>query len=61
MAITDAAREAIWWQSIMQEFGHIDLSVPTVIHYDNKGAGELAMNPCHHSRSKHIDVKHQFI
>lgn len=45
----------------MQELKQVDLTLPTIIHYDNKGAGELARNPCHHSRSKHIDVKHQFI
>ena len=45
----------------MNELDSIDLSIPTTIHYDNKGAGELALNPCHHSRSKHIDVKHHFI
>ena len=28
---------------------------------DNQGAGKLAENPVHHSRSKHIDVKHHFI
>lgn len=61
MALTDASREAIWWRSILSELLPINLSHPTVIHYDNKGAGELAMNPCHHSRSKHIDVKHHFI
>lgn len=61
MALTDAARECIWWRSIMKELGFIDSSSPKAIHYDNKGAGELAMNPCHHSRSKHIDVKHHFI
>lgn len=45
----------------MTELESINLNIPTVIHYDNKGAGDLARNPCHHSRSKHIDVKHHFI
>lgn len=61
MALTDASREAIWWRSILNELTTVDLSIPTVLHYGNKGAGELALNPCHHSRSKHIDVKHHFI
>lgn len=61
MALTDSAREAIWWRNIMNEFECIDLSLPTLVNYDNKGAGELALNPCHHARSKHIDVKHHFI
>lgn len=61
MALTDASREAIWWRSLLKEITAMDASKSTVIHYDNKGAGELALNPCHHSRSKHIDVKHHFI
>lgn len=61
MGLTDSSREAIWWLNIMNEFDSIDLTQPIVIYYNNKGAGELAMNPCHHSRSNHIDVKHCFI
>lgn len=61
MALTDTAREAIWWRSVLDELGFSDPSRPTVIHYEDKGAGDLARNPCHHSRSKHIDVKHHFI
>lgn len=61
MALTDTSREAIWWRSIMQELYPSSSSSPTIISYDNKGAGDLAKNPCHHSRSKHIDVKHHFI
>lgn len=61
MALTDASREAIWWRSLLQEIATVDLTSSTIIHYDNKGAGELALNPCHHARSKHIDVKHHFI
>lgn len=45
----------------MNEFLSITLSHPTVIRDNNKGAGELALNPCHHSQSKHVDVKHHFI
>lgn len=45
----------------MQKLNYMELSLPTVIHYDNKGAGELAKNPCHHPGSKHIDFKHHFI
>lgn len=61
MAPTDTACQAIWWRTILVKLGILNLSLPTVIHYNNKGAGELARNPCLHSRSKHIDVKHHFI
>lgn len=59
MALTDASRDAIWWRALLKEFGyHEDI---TLLSYDNKGSGDLARNPCHHKRSKHIDVKHQFV
>lgn len=61
MALTDAAREAIWWRAILTELTNVKFISPTVIHYDNKVAGELAKNLCHHSFSKHIDDKHHFI
>lgn len=59
MALTDASRDAIWWRALLKEFGY-DQDV-TLLSYDNKGSGDLARNPCHHKRSKHIDVKHHFV
>jgi hypothetical protein len=29
--------------------------------YDNQGCIQLAKNPMHHSRTKHIDIQHYFI
>ena len=34
---------------------------PTPIGIDNKSARDLALNPVHHQRSKHIDVKFHWI
>ena len=31
------------------------------MHINNQGAMNLAKNPAHHQRSKHIDVKYHFI
>lgn len=60
MAITDASKEAIYLINFLKDLGHPDLA-KAVIFNDNQGAGKLAENPIHHSRSKHIDVKHHFI
>ena len=35
--------------------------VPTTVRIDNKSARDLALNPVHHQRSKHIDVKFHWI
>lgn len=61
MALTNTTCEALWWRTVLHDFDYINLTQPTTINYDNKGAGDLAPNPCHHARSKHIDVKHHFI
>ena len=34
---------------------------PTVIYEDNIAAEKLCKNNVHHSRTKHIDIKHHFI
>jgi hypothetical protein len=62
MAMTDAANQAIWYQSYFRELGYsTDGPVPIQIHADNKGAVDLAQNPVTGRRSKHIDIKHHVI
>ena len=39
----------------------MDPSVNLVATTDNQGALALAKNPVHHTRSKHIDIKHHYI
>jgi hypothetical protein len=72
MAYTEAAKEAIWLRRILIE---IDLrepysedsahrskwGQPITIRIDNHGAFDLAHNPKHHDRTKHIDIRHHFI
>lgn len=60
MAITDASKEALHLISFLKELRFPDLAKVTIFN-DNQGAGKLAENPVHHSRSKHIDVRHHFI
>ncbi|KAM4058306.1 hypothetical protein HRG_006682 [Hirsutella rhossiliensis] len=60
VALTQSAQEAIWLRSLMKDLSHPQ-AVPTAIHEDNKGAIDLANNPQHHSRTKHISLKWHFI
>ena len=60
MAITDASKQAIYLIRFLKDLGHPEFA-SVAIYNDNQGAGKLAENPVHHSRSKHIDVKHHFI
>jgi hypothetical protein len=34
---------------------------PAKMNIDNTGAIDLASNPVHHERTKHIDIRHHFI
>ena len=58
--MTDACNQAQWYQSFLKELGY-DVDRPILIHGDNKGAIDLAVNPVTGRRSKHIAIKHHAI
>jgi len=60
MALTEAAKEAIWLRRILSELG-FTRQEPTVVYEDNQPAIALTNNPVHHGRTKHIDIKHHFV
>jgi hypothetical protein len=60
MSLTAAAQEALHLRELLPIFS-IDVSTPTVIYEDNEGALQLANNPVHHDKTKHINIKHHFI
>ncbi|CAL2262890.1 unnamed protein product [Prunus armeniaca] len=59
MAVTEAIKEAIWLQGLLDDLGiqhdHVD------VHYDSQNAIYLAKNQVHHARTKHIDVRFHFV
>ena len=60
MAASEASKEAIYLKRFAQELGIADES-PIPLSEDNKGARDLAYNPEHHSRTKHIDRRHFYV
>ena len=60
MAGSEAAKEAIYLSAFLRELG-FDMSEPPPLWMDNKSAIDLAYNPEHHARTKHIDRRHYFI
>ena len=60
MASSEAAKEAIYLKRFAEELEIADGS-PIELHGDNKGARDLAYNPEHHQRSKHIDRRHFYV
>ena len=55
-----ATQEAIWLRSLLADLNFIQ-EEPTIIHEDNQGAIAMSKNPKFHARTKHIDIKYQFI
>jgi hypothetical protein len=54
---TEAAKEAKWHQSLLEELKYTDKDVcPAVLYRDNTGSLDLSENPLHHRRSKHIQI-----
>jgi Reverse transcriptase (RNA-dependent DNA polymerase)/Integrase core domain/GAG-pre-integrase domain len=60
MAITQATKESIWLQRLINEISY-PIDKITLLHADNQGCIALAKNPQFHARSKHIDIQHHFI
>jgi hypothetical protein len=59
MAISQAAREAVWLRALLVELG---IKLPsTTIFGDNQSCIALAKNPVHHARTKHIAVRHHYV
>lgn len=62
MAIAETVKEAIWLRRLFSEI--TQSSKPQeqqLIYLDNSGAKDLAHNPKHHDRTKHIDIRYHYI
>lgn len=59
MAISEAAKEAIYLKNLLCEL--MGKSDCVKLYNDNLSAQKLALNPIYHKRSKHIDIRHHFI
>eukprot|EP00965_Chrysotila_dentata_P085781 2830897-Pleurochrysis_carterae.AAC.1 len=57
---SEATKEAVYLRSLFQDLG-LTPADPTSLSMDNKSAIDLAYNPEHHQRSKHIDRRHFFV
>ena len=61
MAASEAAKEAVFLAGYLDELDERESSVPVELAVDNTGARDLAYNPEHHSKSKHIERRHFFV
>ena len=60
IAATDAACEAIWLRRLLSDLQQ-KIEEPIVICYDNMSTIAMTKNPVFHARTKHIELRHQFI
>ena len=60
VAASEAAKEATYLRDFLSELGFGDDS-PTALSMDNQVGRDLAYNPQHHPRTKHISRRHFFI
>ncbi|KAH9655417.1 Integrase catalytic domain-containing protein [Citrus sinensis] len=59
MAATQACKEAIWIQRLLEELGHKQQKIP--VFCDSQSVLHIARNPAFHSRIKHIGVQYHFV
>jgi hypothetical protein len=55
-----AIQDIVWIRQLLKDLG-LERTLPTSVHIDNKSARQLAENPVHHQRSRHIDIKYHWI
>jgi len=60
MALGDATKEIMWLRQLLSEMQHA-IQGATPLFGDNNSALATAKHDAHHSRMKHIDIKHHFI
>ena len=60
MAASEATKDAVYLRDFLAELGFPDPH-PTKLHVDNSAARDLAYNPEHHARTKHIDRRHFYV
>lgn len=59
MAASEAAKEMLWLRQLLLDINEPQLMITLCI--DNQSAIKLIHNPVYHKRTKHIDVKYNFI
>ncbi|KAL5865755.1 hypothetical protein ACOSQ3_003269 [Xanthoceras sorbifolium] len=59
MAVTEAVKEAIWLQGLLEDLGIGQKHFK--VYCDNQSAIHLAKNQVYHARTKHIDVRYHFV
>jgi hypothetical protein len=57
VAAVSAGMEIVWTRNLFGELG-VDFSSSSTLHIDNQSAIQVAKNPEHHGRMKHLDLRY---
>ena len=60
VAATTAGQEILFLRNLLTAFGY-DLSSPSTLYIDNQSALQVAKNPEHHGRMKHLDLRYYWL
>ena len=61
MALSEATREAVWLKAFLCELAEMANDQAVKIYEDYQGLIALAKNPEFHKRTKHIDIRYNFV
>ena len=59
IAVGSCCTQLVWMQKLLHDYGICQEHLP--IYCDNISAINISKNPVQHSRTKHIEIRHQFI
>ena len=61
MALKEGIKEQIWLECLYKQLDIPHQDERTTLYTDSQSAIELAKNPEHHARTKHIDIQYHFV
>ena len=59
ISVTHALQEGLFLRQLLNDL--LSCSKSIVLHVDNRGTIDLAHNPVHNQRTKHVDIRYHFI
>jgi hypothetical protein len=59
IAAVSCCAQLLWMRQTLKDYGYTMNHIPLLC--DNQSAIKIAYNPCEHSRTKHIDIRHHFL
>ena len=61
IALSEAAKDMVYYRKLFRGLDPDSISGPSDLHTDNQGAQDLAYNPEHHNKTKHVERRHFYV